>query len=124
MYAIKNGIEYGGAPLDEIFGVFHSPELEACGFEEILKSRVPDALEKAMNCNGLIIGKKESDLFCEFASKCGKSGFSENERKLCERYTALAEALDKSLCAEEATRCELYRRLGVLCGLLFALIAV
>ena len=122
MYAVKNGIEYGGTALDEIFANFESTELEKCGFLKMLQEKVPCALENALKSQGLLIGDREKALFTEFAVKCGKSPFADGEKKLCERYIALAENLDASLSADEKAKCELYRRLGVLCGLFSALI--
>ncbi len=122
LYAIKSGIEYGGVSLDEIFCTFENSTLEKCGFISILRSPSPNAFENALECENLLISETEKALFCEFAKKCGKSYYTFGEQKLCERYIALAEAQDKKLCADENAKCTLYKRLGVLCGLLFAII--
>lgn len=117
LHTIKSGIEFGGASLEEIYKVFECPALEAIGFCEILRSESPYSFERAMECTGLKLGEKEYSLFGEYAAKCGKSSSLQNEKQLCERYIALAEGLDASLCREESSKCALYTRLGVLAGL-------
>ena len=122
LHSIKSGIEFGGAPLEEIYGVFECSALEKSGFCEILRRGSPDSFENAMQCPGLRLGEKEYALFCEYAAKCGKSSSIQNEKQLCERYISLAQNLDDGLCREENSKCALYTRLGVLAGLTAALI--
>ncbi len=122
LYAIKSGIEYGGTALEEIYSHFENTALEKCGFIGILRQGQSNALENALNCTGLLLSDSDKALFFEFAKKCGKGFYAGNEKQLCSRYIALCELLDKKCSADENTKCMLYRRLGILCGLLFAVI--
>lgn len=124
MYAIKNGVEYGGIPLDEVFNSFESDVLFSCGFMNMLRSKAPDCLYNAFMCEGLLLCEREKKLCLEFAKKCGKSGFSDSEAKLCSRYISLLEALDKESSEKEKSKSLLYTRLGILCGLFAALILI
>ncbi len=122
LYAIKSGIEYTGEDLCEIYRTFNNTYLEECGFCTILKSNSADSLRLALESGCLKIGETEKVLFYEFSKKCGRSAFATSEKQLCDRYIALSEALDKKLSVKENSKCELYRRLGVLCGLLTAIL--
>lgn len=121
-YEIKNGIEYMGQNLCDIYSRFFSKSLYECGFLDILKTENPQSLLDAFDCENLLIGNKELSICREFASKIGKSTFIQSEKKLCERYTCLFENLDKKLKEEEKTKCQLYSKLGLLLGLATAVI--
>ncbi len=121
-YEIKNGIEYMGENLCDIYSRFSSKRLYECGFLDILKEEHPQSLLNAFDSENLLLGKKELSLCREFASKLGKSTFIQSEKNLCERYTSLFEDLDKKLKEDEKTKCQLYSKLGLLLGLAIALI--
>lgn len=124
LYCIKNGVAFGKVPLENIFASFESPILEKCGFLVLLKSKYPDALVKACNCENLCLPHDEKNLLCSFASECGKSAFYENEALLCQRYIEIFEQKEKALHTEETNKAHLYSRLGILLGLVLALMLI
>lgn len=124
LYAIKNGISFGNVPLESIFESFENPVLSKCGFLSLLKSKHPDALVRASKCKNLNLPNDEKNLLITFACECGKSPFYENEALLCQRYIEIFEQKDKTVCIEEKNKANLYSRLGLLCGIVFALMLI
>lgn len=116
--SIQSGIRYGALSLTEICRNFPACELKKCGFyDELIKSSHPD-LKNALMKSHAIISNEAAELFCSFADNCGKSTFSEEEIKNCDKYISLFEQLDKKLSEKENTKKLLYSKLGILAGIL------
>lgn len=124
LYCIKNGVTFGKIPLDRIYDSFQSEVLSKCGFIQILKSKYPDALIRAFECPGLLLPDNEKSLLYAFACECGKSPFYENEASLCQRYIEIFEIKEKQQSTDEKNKANLYSRLGLLCGLVCAIILI
>jgi len=118
IYAIKNGIQYGKLSLREIFSSFSGNELKKCGFLKALCENENASIEEVLTDFPTGLTDKENELIFAFAKECGKSTFSEEEIKNCERYVLLLEALDKQLSSEENTKKLVYGKLGILAGIL------
>ncbi len=118
IHSIKNGILYAKLSLHEIFCLFSATELKKCGFTKALCENENASLEEVLIDFPPGLSEKENELIFGFARECGKSTFSEEEIKNCERYSALLEALDKQLTTEENTKKLVYGKLGILAGIL------
>ncbi len=124
LYTIRNSIEFGCVSLDKTFSSFHNDVLDKCGFTKILSSPYPDALSRAFESDCIILPENERLLLQAFAKECGKSAFSQNETKLCTRYINLMERNETEMLKIEKNKSALYSKLGILCGLLTAIILI
>ncbi len=119
---IKNGIENGGLPLADIYAGFNGGITEKRGFCRVLKSGVPDAFARALDEVRAFLPEEYIKIYTALAENLGKSGFRKAECEALTRAIADLSALEKKYVAKDDAKCVLYRKLGVLCGLLAALI--
>ena len=119
---IKNGIENGGLPLTDIYAGFNGKITEKRGFCRILKSGVPDAFARAFEEVRASLPEDCAKLYTALSVTLGKSGFRKAECEALTRAIADITVLEKKYAAQDEAKCVLYRKLGVLCGLLAALI--
>lgn len=119
---IKNGIENGGLPLADIYAGFNGGITEKRGFCRVLKSGVPDAFARALDEVRAFLPEEYIKIYTALAENLGKSGFRKAECEALTRAIADLSALEKKYAAKDDAKCVLYRKLGVLCGLLAALI--
>ncbi len=119
---IKNGIENGGLPLADIYARFNGGITEKRGFCRVLKSGVPDAFARALDEVRAFLPEEYIKIYTALAENLGKSGFRKAECEALTRAIADLSALEKKYAAKDDAKCVLYRKLGVLCGLLAALI--
>lgn len=121
---IKNGIDNGALPLDDIYAGFYNKLLDECGFLTPLKSRTPGALANALTNSDLRLPAEMERLYASLAGQLGKSGFRKSESERLARYMALIGLEEEKLRKTEEVRQVLYRKLGLLCGLFAALILI
>ena len=119
---IQNGIDNGALPLADIYAGFHGDILEKRGFCKALKSGTPDALSEALTLIAGDLPKECAETYFSFAASLGKSGFRKTESELVTRFKTNLSALEQTYVAEDTSKCVLYRKLGILCGLFAALI--
>lgn len=119
---IKNGIENGGLPLTDIYAGFNGKITEKRGFCRVLKSGVPDAFARALDEVRAFLPEEYIKIYTALAENLGKSGFRKAECEALTRAIADITVLEKKYAAQDEAKCVLYRKLGVLCGLLAALI--
>ena len=119
---IKNGIENGGLPLADIYAGFNGKITEKRGFCRVLKSGVPDAFARALDEVRAFLPEEYIKIYTALAENLGKSGFRKTECEALTRAIADITVLEKKYAAQDEAKCVLYRKLGVLCGLLAALI--
>ena len=119
---IKNGIENGGLPLTDIYAGFNGKITEKRGFCRVLKSGVPDAFARALDEVRAFLPEEYIKIYTALAENLGKSGFRKAECEALTRTIADITVLEKKYAAQDEAKCVLYRKLGVLCGLLAALI--
>ena len=119
---IKNGIENGGLPLADIYAGFNGGITEKRGFCRVLKSGVPDAFARALDEVRAFLPEEYIKIYTALAENLGKSGFRKAECEALTRAIADITVLEKKYAAQDEAKCVLYRKLGVLCGLLAALI--
>ena len=121
---IKTCIDNGAPPLQDIFSSFRNEPLRACGFLETLQSGEPGAFPAALQHPELHLPPETARLYEAFAESLGKSGFRQTESELVARYMALIRPEEEKCKKAEEVRRVLYRKLGLLCGLLAALIFI
>lgn len=121
---IKAGIDYGAAPLSDIFASFQNELLESVGFTPILKDGSHDAFRKAIESEVIKLPNEISKLYESLAASLGKSGLSKVESELVARYMSLISTEEDKLSKKEQVKQVLYRRLGLLCGLFAALLLI
>ena len=121
---IKAGIDYGAAPLSDIFASFHNELLNSVGFTPILKDGSHDAFRKAIESEVIKLPNEISKLYESLAASLGKSGLSKVESELVARYMSLISTEEDKLTKKEQVKQVLYRRLGLLCGLFAALLLI
>ena len=119
---IKNGIENGGLPLADIYAGFNGGITEKRGFCRVLKSGVPDAFARALDEVRAFLPEEYIKIYTALSETLGKSGFRKAECEALTRAIADITVLEKKYAAQDEAKCVLYRKLGVLCGLLAALI--
>ena len=119
---IKRSIDSTSVPLYEIYKSFSSKTLEKTDFLNVLSSGEASALLSAIDTVSQHLNEKLKETYISVASSLGKSCSAESEsQKLASAIMFIKEEgakLDK----EDDSKRELYRRLGVLCGLLAAVI--
>lgn len=118
IYSIKNGIKYGQLSLYEIYCAFPARELKKCSFYDFLTKDCNTNFKSALDNSEIKLSQKELELLQAFADECGKSTYSEEEIRNCERYISLLEQLDKELSESENTKILIYGKLGILAGIL------
>ncbi len=119
MLYIKTGIENGSVKLTDIYASFDNKYLEDCGFTELLHSASPDALTHALNESNIKMPEEMKNLYLDFASSIGKSSYKASALDVCARYTE-----ENKISEKEEKKEQLYSKLGLLCGLLAALLLI
>lgn len=121
---IKNEIEIGAVPMNDIFSLYENKYLEKIGFLSALKSGKPNAFSDAVDTVRSILPESLAKLYVNLAESLGKSRFKTAESEMLARYISQIEAEEKRLAENDLSKIELYRKLGILCGLMTALILV
>ena len=118
---IKTCIENGNLPLNRIYENFYDSDAEKYGFLTVLrKSGLKDALISVKD----ELPEELYELYLSFSESAGKSLYSSSESALCARYVELIKEKEKKIAEKEAVKQLLFRRLGILCGLLAALLLI
>ena len=121
---IKNGIDNGGIPLAEIYASFSCKALERCGFLAVLKDGKSESFSRALKGCEIKLAPEVSEIYERLSKDLGKSSSGKSESEKLARAIAIAEKEEKKLDAEDLSKIELYSKLGVLCGILAALLLI
>lgn len=121
---IKCCMENGALPLDKIYKSFDSKVLEKTGFLQKLKSGKSDSFYFALTESSIRISEEIRELYLQIAQAVGKSRFRTEETEQLSRYMSLIQMREAPIMKKDEARQELYKKLGVLCGLLAALLLV
>ncbi len=119
---IKSNIENAALPLETIYKNFSDKHLDKCGFTEKLQSARPDALLYALESTDIISGKRIKDLYTCIAKDIGTSPFRKVEADKLSAAISLIRSETEKLDKNDDSKSELYRRLGILSGLLSAIL--
>jgi len=124
MIYIKTGVENGPVKLCDIYASFDNKHLEDCGFIKLLHSPSPGSLEKALSESRIRIPENIKSLYIDFSKSIGMSSYKRDAISICERFTGLIKAEEAKISEKEEKKEQLYRKLGLLCGLLSALLLI
>lgn len=119
---IKTSIETTCLPLEEIYKSFSNKILEKIGFTKELCSGKNDSFLSAIHIADSYLNKKLTELYSALSFSLGKSYSGNTEVQKLAGYILLIEEECKKLSKEDDSKIELYRRLGLLCGLFAAVI--
>ena len=119
---IKRSIENTYLPLDEIYKNFSNKSLEKIGFTKELCSGKKDAFLSAINIANAYLNNKLIELYHSISLSLGKSYSGNLESQKLAGYILMIEEECKTLDKEDNSKRELYRKLGLLCGLFAAII--
>lgn len=120
--AIERGIKYGGVPIQNILKGYTSPMLEKCGLLNSLRhgETKKEKFEEQLS----VLGASDKAKLYEFISHIGKSTNSGKELIICRECINYFE---NSVCYSEKDAREksvLFRKLGVVSGILIVIILI
>lgn len=121
---IKCCIDNGALPLPQIYSLFKNPVLEKYGILEYLKRAGTDGIKAALNESTVKIDENIKSLYVQLSDTLGKSAFRTTESETLSRYISLIEIEEQKLIKNDQAKKELYKKLGILCGLMAALVLV
>jgi len=119
---IKSKIESSAARLPEIYSSYDSAFLNKTGFTIHLKKGEIDAFSKALDCTPLNLPLSLLKTYKELASKLGKSRSVTEEARLLDDYACEIRAEEEKIIKNDEAKLVLYRKLGIIAGLLAALL--
>lgn len=119
---IEHGIKYGSKPLSDILAECNLQRLGKSGFiySLISEQNIKEAIDASLN--GLT--KEEKHKLYNFFTSIGKSTNSERELVLCRSYIEDFEAFEKKSLQEISTKATLYKKIGIICGIMAAIIFI
>lgn len=121
---IRSHVEASAEPIYDIFAIYESRQLEKAGVLAVLKSTEHNAFGKAIDGIYDTLPERIAILYATLASELGKSKSRTSEVEMLTRYISDIKAEEERLKRDDFAKTELYKRLGILCGLLLALILI
>ena len=118
---IEAGIKYGSFHLSEIFGSFKSDLLEKNGFMTEIRSGCTDT-GKIIESTLSALSTEEKTKLSQFFSQLGKSYCREEEISLCKYYISSLKSIYEANEKKDKAKAVLYKKLGIICALLTAII--
>ena len=119
---IESEIKYGASPLSEIYFSFKSDLFDKCGFTNALKQ---GCLYSELIYNTLSdLSSEEKSKLSEFFSKIGTSYSRDEEISLCRYYISVFESFYETNEKSDKAKAVLYKKLGIICALLTAIILI
>lgn len=119
---IKNRISTGGISLFDIYKDFSSEVLTKHGFTQKLTSKESNSLLYSLSTTDLRLPEEYKKLMCDFAADLGKSPYIKSELEQLDRYIYSVEKMNDELLKKDSARLILYKKLGLLGGLLAGII--
>ena len=121
---VKRNIEASSSELSEIYKSYHDEALQKTGFLQILTSQDGNTLEYALKDSALQLPDSLSEIYLNLSRTLGKSRSAKTETENLARYICAIEAEEAKLIKNDETKLMLYRKLGLLSGILAALILI
>lgn len=119
---IERGIRYGGKPIETILECFTSPVLENSGL--IGEMRNSKQYVYTIQNADILVDFSDKKLLCSFFENIGKSTNCEKELVICrECIERLQESIKKSH-VECEKKAYIYRRMGLMSGILSVIILI
>lgn len=122
LHTIQSSIQYGGTVKSRIYYQFHDENLEKCGLLALLKSTQPDedSIEKCL----CLLEKEERRMLTSFFIQLGKNVSSKSEAQSCQRFINEFERAGEEFEKSRKAKKVLYKKLGIICALVTAVIFV
>ena len=120
--SIEHGIRYGSKPINQILSECNLPYLKKCGFITCLLSGC-DIRENTKSHLGMLTDE-EKQRVTEFFSLLGRTGNSESELIFCKGYIEYFENFEKISQEQVKSKSLLYRKIGIIFGILAAIIFI
>lgn len=121
---IKSGISRDGLTLKDIYSSFYSPVLEKTGFLYVLKSNRENPLYDALEIIRTSLPEELYEIYAEFSQNLGKSRSGECEVQLISRFIDATEKREEKYMKKDETEIQLCKKLGVLAGVLAAIVFI
>lgn len=119
---IESCINFGTAPLCDIYCSFNSELFEKCGFKKLIASGF---INQASIKNALSeLSKDEIYTLSEFFSNIGTSFSRQEEIRLCKYYLSAFETFYEENIKTDNSKASLYKKLGIICALMTAIILI
>lgn len=120
--SIELGIKYGSKPIRDILVECNLTNIKKSGLITSLISgqSARDAIENSLKA----LTTTEKNKLCEFFESIGKSTYSENELIICRSYIEFFENSIKMSGREISLKAMLYKKIGIICGILAAIIFI
>ena len=118
---IKGCIETSSTELSEIYRTYTSETLQKTGFLQILSEADGNSFEYALKNSSLFLPGALFSIYLNLAGILGKSRSGKTEAENLSRYLAEIEKEEEKLIKSDESKIVLYRKLGILAGILAAL---
>lgn len=119
--SIEHGIKYGSKPISEILSGCTLHNLRKCGFIDALAD---NSIEFATETYLGILTQDERKKICDFFNNLGRSSYREKELEYCKGFIEYFENCERSSEKEVAAKAVLYSKIGIICGILAAIILI
>ena len=119
---IERAIKYGNGQIIEIVRNCKSPYLTKCGFCTSIYNTTN--AETAIATTLSALSEKDMEMLTDYFSKLGKTAFTELELKNCTYYIDYFEKTQNEYEKEVETKSLLYKKLGLIIGILTAIIFI
>ncbi|MBQ8759472.1 MAG: stage III sporulation protein AB [Clostridia bacterium] len=119
---LERSIRYANTPIIEVIRSCRLPALMKSGFCDTFNGC--DNAEIAINSTLFCLSEKDREMLCAFFKRFGKSVYGEYELKNC---NSLIEYFEKNLAESEKevnTKSLLYKKIGLIVGILSAIIFI
>ena len=120
--SIERSIRYKGASYVVIIRECSLPFLRKSGFCEGILNY--ENAERTINTTLSVLSEEDRRMLCEFFSNLGKSPYSEQVLKLCSYYIDYFEKTQADVDKNLNTRVLLYKKIGLIAGILTAIIFI
>lgn len=121
---LKNCIESSSMELSEIFRTCTGENLLKSGFIQKLQNSGESTFSDALKTTELNLPEQLFEIYLKLSKTIGKSRSAKTETETISRFLTEIENAEKKLAQNDESRIVLYKKLGVLTGILAALILI
>lgn len=119
---IERSIKYGNVPIIEAIKSCKHPNLQKSGFCNIFSGC--ENAEFAINSTLYSLSEKDKEMLSNFFSRLGKSAYGEYELKNCRFFIEYFEKTQADSEKEITSKSLLYKKIGLIIGILSAIIFI
>lgn len=121
---VQTSIESEKLSLNDIYLSYNNTVLDKTGFTEILKSGNENPFLHALEESELKLNKGIYEIYRDIAENLGKSRIAREESERLKRYISIIEKSEEELIKKDESAFILYRKLGILTGILAVIILI